>query len=185
MIFVDEAGLYKTIFQSRKPEAEAFSKWVTKDVLPAIRKHGVYAKEELLDNPDLLVEVALKLKAEREQRLAAEEKVKELAPKAEYTDKVLKPSSLLTITTIAKDYGMSAVKLNKLLERMDIQFKQGSHWHLKEKYSSLGYVDYITYLYGDEEDDTDTAMRWTQKGRAFLYERLKEKGVVPVAERIL
>ena len=64
---VNESGLYKVIFRSDKPEAKAFTKWVTSEILPAIRKHGMYTTDELLDNPDLLIQVATKLKEEREK----------------------------------------------------------------------------------------------------------------------
>jgi prophage antirepressor-like protein len=65
---ITEAGVYKLVFTSRKPEAEKFTDWIASEVLPSIRKHGIYAKEELLDNPDLLLDVITKLKAEREEK---------------------------------------------------------------------------------------------------------------------
>ena len=63
--FISESNLYKLIFQSRKPEAEKFADWVTSEVLPSIRKHGLYAKEELLDNPDIAIAAFKALKEER------------------------------------------------------------------------------------------------------------------------
>jgi prophage antirepressor-like protein len=68
LVYVNESNLYKVIFQSRKPEAEKFTDWVTSEVLPSIRKHGMYAKDELLDNPDLMIEVITQLKKEREEK---------------------------------------------------------------------------------------------------------------------
>lgn len=199
VVVVNESGLYALLFamqpqkahsegvsdeyplevQQRIDKLHAFKRWITHEVIPSIRKHGMYAKEELLDNPDLLLEVVTKLKAERDARIALEKENQQLAPKAEYTDKVLKPGSLLTATTIAKDFGMSAYKFNRLLERLGVQYKQGGHWHLKEKYNGLGYTDYTTYLYDEDENKTDTAMRWTQKGRAFLYNLLQECDITP------
>ena len=75
--FINESNLYKTIFQSRKESAERFTDWVTSDVLPTIRKHGMYAQQELLDNPDLLIAVATQLKEERQKNLLLEQKIKE------------------------------------------------------------------------------------------------------------
>ena len=72
---VNESGLYNLIFQSRKPEARTFKKWVTAEVLPSIRKNGMYAKEELLDNPDMLLSIVQKLKEEKDKRQALEEKI--------------------------------------------------------------------------------------------------------------
>lgn len=78
MIFVDEPNFYKAVFQSRKPEAEAFTEWVTSEVLPTIRKHGVYATESFVEkaisDPDAMITVLTELKSERQQRLVAESK---------------------------------------------------------------------------------------------------------------
>lgn len=73
MNFVNESNLYRCIFNSRKPEAEKFQDWVTSEMLPSIRKHGMYATDELINNPDLLIQVASKLKEEKEARRIAEE----------------------------------------------------------------------------------------------------------------
>ncbi len=72
------------------------------EVLPTIRKHGMYATDELLNNPDLLIEVATKLKEERTQRLIAEQRVNELQPKADYYDRILNNKGLVTVSTIAR-----------------------------------------------------------------------------------
>lgn len=140
--------------------------------------------EEAWNDPNAVMARALqiaerKLEETKQECMRLSTQVEFLAPKAEYTDKVLKPGSLLTATTIAKDFGMSAYKFNRLLERLGVQYKQGGHWHLKEKYNGLGYTDYTTYLYDEDENKTDTAMRWTQKGRAFLYNLLQECDITP------
>ena len=146
MKFVSEGNLYKLIFQSNKKEAEAFTDWVTSEVLPAIRKHGLYAIDDLLENPDMAIAALQKLKEERQLRLKAQEEVaqknqiiQELQPKATYYDLVLQNKSLVAISVIAKDYGMSAKKLNKILHELKIQFKQGNTWILYQKYAGKGY----------------------------------------------
>lgn len=109
--FLTESGVYKLIFKSHKEEAEKFQDWVTDEVLPTIRKNGMYATDELLDNPDLLIGVATKLKEEREKNRILNEInekqtkiIGELQPRADYTDKILKNTGLVTISQIAKDY---------------------------------------------------------------------------------
>ncbi|WP_447299562.1 BRO-N domain-containing protein, partial [Enterococcus faecium] len=79
---IPESDVYRLIIKSNLPSAEKFESWVMEEVLPQIRKHGMYATDELLNNPDLLIEVATKLKEERTLRLIAEQQVNELQPKA-------------------------------------------------------------------------------------------------------
>lgn len=73
---VNESGLYRTIFKSRKEKALAFQDWVTSEVLPSIRKHGMYATEELLNNPDFAIEVLQRLKNEQEEKKKLQDQMK-------------------------------------------------------------------------------------------------------------
>ena len=189
MVVVNEAGLYSLILTSRKPQAKEFKRWVTHDVLPSIRKHGLYAIDDVLENPDLLIKALTELKKEREEkkRLELENAVKaqqiaEMQPEVSYYDIVLACPDLVTITQIAKDFGMSAKKLNKILKEKKIQFKQGRTWFLYQKYAEQGYNQSKTYLY-DEDNHTAMHTLWTQKGRLFIYELLKADGILPVMER--
>jgi len=102
MLVISEAGLYKLVFTSRKPEAEKFTDWVASEVIPSIRKHGMYAKDELLDNPDLMIEVITKLKDERQKRLAAETKIEQDKPKVLFADAVAVSNSTILIGELAK-----------------------------------------------------------------------------------
>lgn len=189
MKFVSEGNLYKLIFQSKKKEAEAFTDWVTSEVLPAIRKHGLYAIDDLLENPDMAIAALQKLKEERQLRLKAQEEVaqknqiiQELQPKATYYDLVLQNKSLVAISVIAKDYGMSAKKLNKILHELKIQFKQGNTWLLYQKYAGKGYTQSKTHTI--DADYSKMHTYWTQKGRLFLYDLLKnKKGILPLIEQ--
>lgn len=189
MKFVSESNLYKLIFQSKKKEAEAFTDWVTSEVLPAIRKHGLYAIDDLLDNPDMAIAALQKLKEERQLRLKAQEEVaqknqiiQELQPKATYYDLVLQNKTLVPISVIAKDYGMSATKLNKILHELKVQYKQGSTWLLYQKYASKGYTQSKTHTI--DADYSKMHTYWTQKGRLFLYDLLKnKKGILPLIEQ--
>lgn len=189
MKFVSESNLYKLIFQSKKKEAEAFTDWVTSEVLPAIRKHGLYAIDDLLNNPDMAIAALQKLKEERQLRLQAQEEVaqknqiiQELQPKASYYDLVLQNKSLVAISVIAKDYGMSAKKMNKILHELKIQFKQGNTWLLYQKYAGKGYTQSKTHTI--DADYSKMHTYWTQKGRLFLYDLLKnKKGILPLIEQ--
>lgn len=193
---INEPGLYSLVLRSRKPEAKAFKRWITHEVLPAIRKHGGYLTpqkvEEVLLNPDTIIRLATDLKAEREKnnKLAAqnarqEQIINELKPKADYTDKILQNRGLVTITQIAKDYGMSGEAMNALLHELGIQYKQSDQWLLYAKYQSMGYTHShtIDIVRSDGRPDVKMNTKWTQKGRLFLYNMLREHGCLPVIER--
>ncbi|KST48191.1 phage antirepressor [Enterococcus faecium] len=182
---INESGLYSLILKSKLPSAKKFKRWVTSEVLPQIRKHGMYATDELLNNPDLLIEVATKLKEERTQRLIAEQRVNELQPKADYYDRILNNKGLVTVSTIAKNYGMSAVSFNKLLHELGIQFNQSGTWLLYSKFQDKGYTHIEPFDYEDKNGNRQvkTRMKWTQKGHSLLYETLKKNNYLPMIER--
>lgn len=194
--FINESNLYKVIFQSRKPEAERFTEWVTSEVLPAIRKHGAYLTEqkieEALTDPDTIIKLATDLKRERaeRQKLQIENKqnrqiIGELKPKADYTDLILQSKNTVTVTAIAKDYGMTAIEFNKRLHELGIQYKQSEQWFLYEKYQRCGYTHSKTTNYKRTDGSTGSKLNteWTQKGRLFLYNKLKECEIVPLIEK--
>ncbi len=122
--FVTEGNLYRLVFSSKLPTAQDFEAWVVDEVLPTIRRHGVYAIDELLDDDEFLERAIVQLRSERAKRLAAGQALLEAAPKVSYYDVVLQSGSLLTITEIAKDYGLSAKRLNLMLHDAGIQFRQ-------------------------------------------------------------
>lgn len=192
LTIINESGLYSLILSSKMPSAKKFKKWVTSEVLPTIRKHGMYATEELLANPDLLIRVAQELKIEKEkrERLQLENKIKdqqiaELKPKADYTDKILNSKSLVTISQVAKDYGLSGKALNEKLHDLRIQYKQSGQWLLYAKYQDKGYTHSETTDLRQVNGIDKVIMRtkWTQKGRLFLYSKLKENGIIPTIEQ--
>ncbi|HDV6107391.1 phage antirepressor [Staphylococcus pseudintermedius] len=182
---INESGLYSLIFSSKLDSAKRFKRWVTSEVLPAIRKHGIYATdsviEQTIQNPDYIIHVLTEFKKEREGRLVAEQQVQELKPKATYYDLVLQNKSLLSVSKIAKDYGMSARALNKLLHELGVQYKQGDIWLLYAKHQDKGYTQTSTYALDEEHSKVTT--KWTQKGRLFIYELLKNKGILPSIEK--
>lgn len=161
---INESGLYSLIFGSKMESAAKFKRWVTSDVLPSIRKHGMYATDELINNPDLLIAAATKIKEERQARLEAEKQ----------RDKLIHQNKLYTTSEIAKELGLkSANKLNQLLAEKKIQYKQNKTWLLYSKYADCGYVSI-------KQDILDSGhiiydRKWTGKGRDFILNLFKEE----------
>ncbi len=185
MTVINESGLYSLVLSSKLKKAEQFKHWVTSEVLPSIRENGIYATEKLLSDPDFAIKVFTQLKNQREENKKLEEKVEELTPKANYTDMVLQNSGLIPITKIAKDYGMGASAMNSMLNDCGVQYKQGNQWLLYAKYQNKGYTGSSTidikHKNGFQTFKMET--KWTQRGRMFLYELLKKKGILPIVER--
>ena len=189
---INESGLYSLILSSKLPTARRFKRWVTSEVLPTIRRHGVYAVDEVLANPDMLIEALLQLKAEREINQALKETVAvqnqqivEMKPKASYYDVVLNCKDLVAISVIAKDYGWSANRMNQYLHQKGVQYKQGNKlWLLYQKYAEMGYTNTKTHSYPGNDGTMHTAVHtyWTQQGRLFIYELLKSDGILPTME---
>ena len=110
----------------------------------------------------------------------------ELKPKADYYDEILNNPGLVTITQIAKDYGMSGKRMNEILHNLGIQYKQSDQWLLYSKYHGMGYTHSKTVdiVRSDGRPDVKMNTKWSQKGRIFLYETLKENGILPVIEQV-
>ena len=102
MAIINESGLYSLVLSSRKPEAKAFKRWITHEVLPSIRKHGMYAMDELLDNPDIAIEALTRLKEEREKRKSLECDVERMKPKEIFADSVASSHTSILIGELAK-----------------------------------------------------------------------------------
>ena len=189
---INESRLYSLILSSKLPQAKAFKRWVTSEVLPTIRKHGLYAVNEILENPDMVIAALTKLKEERELRKTLElenaikdQQIAELKPKADYMDMIVNNKSLVTITQIAKDYGMSAKQMNHILNTLGVQYKQSGQWLLYAKYHHLGYTssETVDIVRSDGRREVKMNTKWTLKGRIFLYKLLKEEGVLPMIEK--
>ncbi len=148
--------------------------------------------QEALLNPDMLIKLLMNLKEEREKTKALEnevviknQQIMEMEQKASYYDLVLNCKDLLSTTVIAKDYGWTAKDLNKYLSKAKVQFKQGGVWLLYQKYAKKGYTSTRTYNYSDKDGTEHMKVHtyWTQKGRLFIYDLLKNKGILPLMER--
>lgn len=187
---ITESGLYSLVLSSRKNVAKSFKRWVTKEVLPSIRKHGGYLTpertEELIQNPDLIIQLATNLKQERErvkvlqeansnlqfQTEIQEKELKVSAPKVEYHDKILTSTSTYVITQIAKELGMSAIRLNQKLKERGVQYHVNGQWVLSHKLQDKGYTKTKTHAYTTSTGDEGSAIQtvWTEKGRKYIHE---------------
>ncbi len=179
---IPESDVYRLITQAAKwnPKAKKFERWVYEDVLPTIRKEGKYDVSK--DLPDFRnpAEAARAWADQYERAMLAESQVKELKPKADRYQRLTESDHLYNVSHIAARYGISAIKLNKLLELLSVQYKRRGTYILYSPYKNRGYVDYVLYENDtkDGEHITHEIMKWTEKGREFIDKLLKDKGYV-------
>lgn len=177
------------------PKAKEYKRWVTSEVLPSIRKHGVYATDDFLkksiSDPEYAISILQALKKEREEKedlleenAVQKQLISELQPEATYCKIVLRCQDAIPISVIAKDYGWSANKMNNYLREKGVQYRQGKRWLLKNKHASKGYTKSETSVYKkDGIEHTNIFMKWTQEGRLFIYNLLAQNGIYPLVER--
>ncbi|MCG0572373.1 phage antirepressor [Lactiplantibacillus plantarum] len=194
MTVINESGVYDLIFDASRQgknadirhKATVFRHWVTNDVLPSIRKNGVYMTDQtaydITHDKDALGDLLLKAGSQLKQKDLV---IRELKPKADYTDSMLANKGLETISMIAKNYGYSTREFNKLLHGLGIQYKQGKTWLLYAKYQDEGYTHVEPYEYTNSDGikQVRNTMKWTQAGQKFLYDFLKSKGIMPLVEQ--
>ncbi len=210
--YIPEGDLYRLIIRSKLESAQRFEAWVFDTILPSIRKHGAFIMPELLDelqkNTEKNAELLKTLAAEQRKRIATEnrnreltkevedcklvavqfettakllaETLEEVKPKVSYYDTILQNPEAVPVTLIAKDYGMPAVRFNRLLHDLHIQFAVGGTWELYQEYAGHGYTHGNVHYTRGGHLKMHTC--WTQKGRLFLYEFLKENGILPKIE---
>ena len=215
MTVINESGIYSLLFNMQPEKAKGvsqndprieerikmlkdFKRWVTHEVIPAIRKTGGYiAGEEGMTEDELVLKAinVLQIKVENyrlqnqkllEDNNKKEQIIGELQPKADYTDRILQCDDLTKVNVIACDYGFSAMEFNKLLNKFGIQYKQGKDWLLFSNYRGQGYTQTKTFefTHKDGAKGSRPNMMWTQKGRLFLYNFLKERGIYPRMEEV-
>ena len=178
-IVINESGFYAAVLGSNRPEAKKFKKWVTSEVLPSIRKNGMYATDDFvemaLSDPDHMISILNKFKEERKKRIEAETKLIEIKPKVEYYEKVLDTDSTYTVTQIAKENEMTAKQLNIILNKCGVQFKQSHQWMLYKEYQEQGLTKTRTHVVtrSDGTEETRHSTTWTEKGREFIRDLLE------------
>ena len=153
-----------------------------------VRQYFIQVEKDF-NSPEKIMARALRLADKQIKTLMADNDKKdqvigELKPKADYTDRILQCDDLTKINVIACDYGFSAIEFNKILKKFGIQYKQGEDWLLYGNYRGKGYTQTKTFNFKhkDGKEGSRTNMLWTQKGRLFLYEFLKERGILPRME---
>ena len=188
-IFINESGLFSLALSSKLPKAKEFKRWITKEVIPSIRKHGGYltpAKiEEVLSNPDTIIKLATELKKLRTENQMQAQQIAEFKPIKEYVDIILQSTDTVTITQIAADYGLSAKKLNKILNEEKVQHKVNDQWILYSNMMNKGYTksETIDIERSDGRIESKMYTRWTQKGRLKIHEILTGLGFIANYDR--
>lgn len=174
---INESGLYNAALGSTKPEAKAFKKWVTSEVLPSIRKHGGYIAANGTETPEELYARALtSLKAalDRQKAITAEQAVQlELqAPDVEYARNVLASDGLHTVNAVAVHLGISAIRLNKFLIAENWIYRRGDVYYPAIRIREKGYCDFhvVPYLNSQGEKMTREHLKWTEAGRRAIIE---------------
>lgn len=159
---------------------------------PSVPQNYLEALKSLDKSEEEKQQLALENKKQQEQILTISKtnmelgnKITDMLPKVSYYDKILQSNATMTITQIAQDYGMSAIKMNKELESMRIQHKMRGQWILFAQFLKGGYVHSraVDIVRGDGRHDVKYNTEWTTKGRIFLYEALKAKGILPLIEQ--
>ena len=179
---INESGLYSLVFSSQLPTAKKFKRWVTSEVLPALRKNGGYIVTTSEDTPELIMARALQVaqatitKHERMLEQANErislqdEQLKSQAPKVDYYDQVLQSEGTMTTRQLAMSIGMTANTLNKKLCDAGIQFRQSGMYILHAPYSSYNLTSVRSYPYTASDGRTLTKqyLVWNERGKQFV-----------------
>lgn len=159
---------------------------------PSVPQNYLEALKSLVKAEEEKQQLALENKKQQEQIVTISKtnmelgnKITEMLPKVSYYDKILQSNATMTVTQIAQDYGMSAMRLNKELESMRIQHKVRGQWILFAQFLEGGYVHSraVDIVRSDGRHDVKYNTEWTTKGRIFLYESLKAKGILPLIEQ--
>ena len=161
VVIINESGLYALVLSSKLPQARAFKRWVTSDVLPQIRKTGAYTMQ-------------------RKQIEDMSRHIEELTPKAEYCDEVLDSVSCFTTTQVAKELSMTVHDLTRLLLERKVMYQQSGQYMLYADYARKGYAMSRTSSHYDVEGElhTRTYLVWTERGRQFIHRLFKTEEII-------
>lgn len=176
-ILINESGLYALILGSKLESAKKFKHWVTSEILPAIRKHGLYAAEDLLNDPDLLIAMATELKNERQARKLAEEKIEKQKPLVDFANQVSDTTDLIDMKTMAKLLKDSNIDIgrNRLFEFLRIKKILMKDNQPYQQYVDAGYFKVNEYTYTNSFGQTKTNRQTFVPGKGQLYITKKVK----------
>jgi prophage antirepressor-like protein/phage anti-repressor protein len=168
--FITESGLYSTLSKSDKPQAKPFQRWLTREVLPSIRKTGKYETPQAEPKTDELAMAHGLLAASRiiEKQ---KQQIEELTPYANYTKLIMQSVTTYTSTQVAKQMGMTAARLHILLRDHDFMFVQSGQWVLTKPYQNKGYTQLRTWGYQRPNGlvASNSITVWTERGRAWIH----------------
>ena len=177
--FINESGLYSLVLASKLPQAKAFKRWVTAEVLPQIRKTGGYIplkdqEGRELSDLEIMCRAMMIMKKSIEQK---EQLIADLQPKADYVDEVLDSVDCLTMTQVAKGLGMTVHDLTSRLLQDGIIYEQSGQYMLYAPYARRGLAATRTHTHRDlfGTVHTHTYLVWTEKGKKFIHEIISKK----------
>lgn len=180
--FVNESGLYEVILRSDSPKAKPFRKWVCSEVLPTIRRTGMYATSDLLDNPDLAIEIFQQLKIEREEKKRLQATINENKPKVDYADAILESDGSILIKELALWLQKNGIKIGQLqlyewMRENGYTYKEGEMKNLpQQKWIEKGYFTLKKSRYiKDNTVMTSTTPKITEKGQQYFLELFKKQ----------
>jgi len=180
MTVINESGLYNAILGSKLKTAKTFKRWVTGEVLPTIRKHGVFATpdaiERTLNDPDYIIGILNKIKEERQRRIEAEAQIAVLAPKAAFYDDVSGSKDAIAIGEVAKVLGISGLGRNNLFSRLrELRILQRDNLPYQD-YVDRGYFRVIEQKWTTPNGETRISFKTLvyQKGLDYIRRKLGE-----------
>lgn len=193
-VYISEPNFYLCVLQSKKDTAKKFQSWVTKEVLPSIRKHGAYiTKEKLVEiynDPREMAKLLTELADERDLRIATQKELEAAKPKLEYYDKILDSKYMITTTNVAKSLDMTAQCLNKILLKLGVTMhlsknKENPAYGLTYRYNNEGYGNVKDVpVYGKDGSLKFNAkcLVYTEKGKEMICKLLLDKGLIKTNE---
>lgn len=189
-----EECLYIATKFNDEARAKLIKRWkeLEEQSKPSVPQNYLEALKSLVKSEEEKQQLASKNRKQQQEILTISKenmelgnKITEMLPKVSYYDQILQSNATMTVTQIAQDYGMSAIKLNLLLSDMKIQHKMRGQWILYGQFLTGGYVHSraVDIIRSDGRHDVKYNTEWTTKGRIFLYEALKAKGILPLIEK--
>ncbi len=184
MIIINESGLYSLILSSKLPKAKKFKRWVTSDVLPTIRKHGVYATEEILNDPDFLIKALTELKKERLENAEKQRQIEEMKPKALFADSVSISESSILVGELAKlirqnGYEIGQNRLFKWLRENGYLIKRkGNDYNMPTQRSmeqGLFKIKETVITHSDGHTSISKTTKVTGKGQIYFINKFLEE----------